>query len=74
MATPSITKGQRVMYNGKEYSARFDSFVDMAHRNSPKYHGMEVVYLQPINAKTGKPWQAYRLQLVSDCEMELTQG
>ena len=67
MNTPSITKGQRVIFNGKEYQARFDSFVDQADRNSPRFKGMEVVYLQPINAKTGKAWQAYRLQLVSEC-------
>ena len=65
MATPSITQGQRVMYNGKEYEARFDSFVTDADRNG--FNGNEAVYIQPINVKTGKAWQAYRLQLVSDC-------
>lgn len=58
MTTPSILKGQRIVAkNGKIYVAMFDSFFKA---------GVEIFFGQPINEKTGKPWQAGRTFKVAE--------
>ena len=64
MKTPSIQKGQYVTAkNGKTYVAMFDSFFS-------EERGCEFFYGQPINAKTGKPWQAGRPFKVSEVKKQ----
>lgn len=60
MNTETIKKGQRIIAkNGKTYVAMFDSFFS-------EESGYEMFYGQPLNAKTGKPWQAGRPFKVSE--------
>ena len=60
MTTETIQKGQRIIAkNGKTYVAMFDSFFS-------EERGCEYFFGQPINAKTGKPWQAGREFKVSE--------
>ncbi len=59
--------GERVKINGKEYEVTRDS--TSAWVKQPKSNG--VVYdfaVQPINAKTGKPWQAEQLRQFSELD------
>jgi hypothetical protein len=65
-----ILKGQFVtlIKNGKRYQAWRDSFIDSCARNDAVRFpaGQHVVYLQPINPKTGKGWQAASVYPVSE--------
>lgn len=62
----TVPKGTRLTYrkNGKTYVAQFDSKLRAG------FYGSQWVWAQPLNPKTGQPWQAGIYRDVRDFEVQ----